>query len=209
MTLTSRVGGRRGLQVATLSLALLVVLGFLALDTLGRPRATTTVFVMTHSVLPGTSLDGSSVREENIAATEGSYAYLGAFPTGRFAAHALSPGDILRPDDVEALPTVAVPVKLGGYQPGTGEAIDVYVVDGGRAKLVGRNVTVVNAGTLQVPASDEALWIALYGSSATLVAARSNGTGVPDEPAMTGAEAARRLAVLAGQGPAPDATPTP
>jgi len=58
---------------------------------------------------------------------------------------------------------------------------------------------VINTSTIQVPASDEPLWIALYGSSATLLGARSNGTGVPDGSTISGIEAAQRLSVLAQQ----------
>ena len=208
MSFADRLGGRRGLQVGILTAALLVVLGFLALDTVGRPQTSLSVWVLTRSVVAGAALGTSSVREEHIPTTRNPYAYLTTSPSGRFAAHALSPGDILRQDDVESAPLVAVPVKLGGYQAGAGETIDIYAIEGGRATLVGRGITVVNTTTIQVPASDEPLWIALYGSSATLLAARSNGTGVPDDSTISGTEAARRLSVLAQQGGAA-ASPTP
>ena len=200
MSFLDRLGGRRGLQVGILTASLLVVLAFLAIDTLGRPQNTLSVWVLTRSVVAGAPLDASSVRQEHIPATRDPYSYLTTAPNGRFAAHPLSPGDILRQDDVESAPLVAVPVKLGGYQAGAGESIDIYAIEGGQATLVGRGITVVSTSTIQVPASDEALWIALYGSSATLLGARSNGTGVPDQPTISGAEAARRLSVLAQQG---------
>jgi hypothetical protein len=199
MNLADRLGGRRGLQVGILTAALLVVLAFLALDTIGRPQDTLSVWVLTRSVVAGATLDSSSVRQEHIPATRDPYSYLTTAPNGRFAAHALSPGDILRQDDVESAPLVAVPVKLGGYQAGAGDTIDIYAIEGGRATLVGRGITVINTSTIQVPASDEPLWIALYGSSATLLGARSNGTGVPDGSTISGIEAAQRLSVLAQQ----------
>jgi hypothetical protein len=203
MTIGSRLGGRRGLQVAVLTGALLVVLGFLAADTLMQPADTRPVWVMTRSVVAGTALDASSWRRETIPAPRDSYGFLTRAPSGKFAAHSLSPGDILRQDDVESSPRVVVPVKLGGYQPSAGDLLDIYAVEGGKATLVGRGVTVVSATTIDVPASDEALWVALYGSSATLLGARSNGTGVPDSAALTAPDAVRRLAVLAQQEPAP------
>lgn len=208
MNLADRLGGRRGLQVGVLTAALLVVLAFLALDTIGRPQETHAVWVLTRSVGAGAALDRSNTREERIPATRDSYSYLTTGTAGRFAAHSLSPGDILRPDDVESAPLVAVPARLGGYQAGPGEAIDIYAVDGGKATLVGRGITVINSSTIQVPALDEQLWIAVYGSSATLLAARSNGTGVPDGSTISGAEASHRLSVLAQQaGTAPSPAP--
>jgi hypothetical protein len=208
MSVFDRAGGRRGLQVAVLTMALLVVLAFLAIDTLGRGQETRSAWVMTRSVAAGAPLDAGSVREDHIPVTRDPYSYVTSSPAGRYAAHALSPGDILRPDDVEAAPLVAVPVKLGGYQPNSADTIDIYVVEAGKATLIGRGVTVLNATTIQVPASDEQLWIALYGSSATLLAARSNGTGVPDGGALSGGEAAKRLSGIA-QGGSVSSRPSP
>jgi hypothetical protein len=209
LSLSERLGGRRGLQIGVLTAALAVVLAFLALDTLGRPQDTRLVWVMTRSAAAGAPLDSASVRQERIPAGRESYSFLTSLPPGRFAAHALSAGDVLRPDDVQSSPQVLVPVKLGGYQPVAGDTIDIYVVEGGKATLVGRGITVVNSTTIQVPASDEPLWIALYGSSGTLLSARSNGTGVPDSSGVSGAEAARRLAVLAQRGTGAAASPAP
>lgn len=200
MSWSERLGGRRGLQIGVLTAALLVVLAFLAYDTVGRSQDTRSVWVMTHSVVSGGALDPSSWREERVPVTRDPYGFLASAPTGKFAMHSLSPGDILRQDDVEAAPRVSVPVKLGGYQPSGGDLIDIYAVDGGKAVLVGRGVAVLSATTIEVPASDEALWIAIYGSSATLLSARSNGTGVPDSTSTTGADAIRRLANLAQVG---------
>lgn len=200
MNFADRLGGRRALQIGVLSAALVIVLGFLALDTIGRPQDTRAVWVMTHSVQAGTTLDNSSVREERIPATRDPYSYLASAPLGHFAAHSLSSGDILRDDDVETSPLVEVPIKLGGFQGSAGDSVDIYAIEGGRATLVGRGVTVISGNTIQVPASDEPLWIAVYGSSTSLVGARSNGTGVPDAAAVSGVEAARRLAILAQQG---------
>lgn len=209
MSVTERLGGRRGLQVVVLTGALLVVLAFLAIDTLGQPQDSRAVWVMTRSVVAGAHLDGSSIRLERIAASRDPYSYVTNAPAGKFAAHALSPGDILRQDDVETSPLVAVPVKLGGYQGGPGDTIDIYAVEGGKATLVGRGMTVLSGSTIQAPASDEPLWIALYGSSATLLGARSNGTGVPDASAVSGADAARRLSVLARGNAVTAASPAP
>ncbi|MEA2684524.1 MAG: hypothetical protein QOK05_2852 [Chloroflexota bacterium] len=191
------IGGRRGVQVAVLTGALLVVLAFLAIDTLGKSQDTRAVWVLTRSAAAGAVLDSASVRMERIPAPRDSYSFVSSSPVGKFAAHAMSPGDILRPDDIETSPQVAVPIKLGGYQGAPGDTIDIYAIEGGKATLVGRGITVLAGSTVQVPASDEPLWIALYGSSATLVGARSNGTGVPDGSGVSGADAARRLSVLA------------
>lgn len=207
MGLTGVLRGRRTLQVGVLTGALLIVLFFLALDTLGRPQDNRTVWVLTRSVVAGTRLDPSSTREERIPSTPDSNSFLTSPPGGRYAAHGLSPGDILRQDDVESTPLVAVPVKLSGYQAGSGDLVDIYSVEGGRATLVGRGMTVLNSTTIEVPASDEPLWIALFGSSATLVSARSNGTGVPEASSVTAADAARRLSVLAQPGAASSPAP--
>ncbi|GAC1329002.1 MAG: hypothetical protein NVSMB17_04960 [Candidatus Dormibacteria bacterium] len=204
MNLGERLGGRRGVQVGILTAALLVVLAFLAIDTLGRGEETRSVWVMTRSVQAGAALGPTSWRVQLIPAPRDAYSFQSSAPTGKYATHPLSPGDILRPDDLESTPRVSVPVKLGGYQPVAGDLIDVYAVEGGKALLVGRGITVVNAGTIEVPASDEPLWVAIYGNSATLVSTRSNGTGVPESTAVTGSEAIRRLAGLA-QGSAPTA----
>lgn len=209
MSVVERLGKRRTLQVAVLTGALLVVLAFLAIDTLGRPQYSRAVWVTTRSVIAGAPLDTTSLREQHIPATGDSYSYVTSAPTGKFAAHALSPGDVLRQDDVENVPLVAVPVKLGGYQAAAGDTIDIYTVEGGKATMVGRGITVINGSTIQVFASDEPLWIALYGSSATLLSARSNGTGVPDAAAVSGADAAQRLAVLARDGGLTPASPAP
>lgn len=205
MGLTGALRGRRSLQVGVLTGALLIVLFFLALDTVARPQDSRAVWVLSHSVVAGAALDTTTVRQERIPGTAEPYPYLTSPPNGRFAAHSMSPGDILRPDDVESAPLVAVPVKLVGYQATAGDVIDIYSVEGGRATLVGRGITVVNSSTIQVPAGDEPLWIALFGSSTTLISARSNGTGVPDTASVSGADAARRLSVLAqsGSGPSP------
>jgi len=197
MNLAEHVGGRRALQVGILTAALLVVLIFLGIDTLGRAQETRPVWVITRSVPAGAPLGSTNLRVQQIPAPRDNYAFLASAPSGKFATHPLSPGDILRPDDLESAPRVSVPVKLGGYQPTAGELIDVYAVEGGKALLVGRGITVVNAGTIEVPASDEALWVAIYGNAATLVSTRSNGTGVPESAAVTGAEAIKRLAGLA------------
>ncbi len=209
MSVAERLGGRRGLQVAVLTGSLLVVLAFLAVDTLGRGQETRPAWVMIRSAAAGAPLDGASVREDHIPVSRDPYSYLTTSPVGHFAAHTLSPGDILRPDDVESDPLVAVPVKLSGYPASPADTIDIYVVEGGKATLVGRGITALNASTIQVPASDEQLWIALFGSSATLLAARSNGTGVPDGGPISGADAARRLSVLAQGGSAARPTPSP
>ncbi|MFN2466497.1 MAG: hypothetical protein ABR598_09570 [Candidatus Dormibacteria bacterium] len=209
MSIIERLGGRRGLQVAVLTGALLVVLAFLAVDTIGHGQETRAVWVMTRSAAAGAPLDLASVREDHIPASRDPYSYVASSPAGRYAVHALSPGDILRQDDVEGAPLVAVPVKLGGYQPAAAETIDIYAVENGKATLVGRDITVLNPTTIQVPASDEQLWVALYGSSATLLAARSNGTGVPDGGALSGSEAARRLSGIAQGGSGTRPSPSP
>ena len=203
MSLTDRFGGRRALQVGVLTVALLIVLAFLAADTLGRAQDTRSVWVMTRSAVAGGPLDAASWHEERIPVAHDPYSFIATPPTGKFATHSLSPGDILRQDDVESAPRVSVPVKLGGYQPIGGDLIDIYAVDGGKAMLVGRGITVINASTIEVAASDEPLWIALFGNSTTLLSARSNGTGVPDSASTTAADAVKRLATLAQGGGAP------
>lgn len=195
MTFTSRLS-RRTLQVATLTAVLLVVFALLFVDTVNTPRDTATVWVITHSVPAGDLIDASAVRVMRVPASGASSAFTAVSPVGKVAAHALSTGDVARTDDFTAAPVVTVPVRLGGYQPAAGDSIDIYFTQDGRVTLIGRGVAYVGGSAIQVPASDEALWVALYGSSSTLIATRSSGTGVQADP-VSAAEAARELGNVA------------
>ncbi|MDQ6747508.1 MAG: hypothetical protein M3010_05305, partial [Candidatus Dormibacteraeota bacterium] len=81
MSVVERFGGRRALQVGVLTAALLVVLAFLAVDTLGRGQDTHVAWVMTRSVAAGAPLDAASVREDHIPVTRDPYSYITASPT--------------------------------------------------------------------------------------------------------------------------------
>ena len=200
MSFATRISDRRTLQIATVSLVLIVVLALLFLDTLGRPQETIDAWIVTRSVTAGTTIDPSSVRLTKLPAARETYAYSSSSPAGKLAAHSLSAGDVVRPDDLTTSPVVTVPVKLTGFQPVTGDSIDIYLVDNGRVSLIGRGIAFVGGAGIQVPASDESLWVALYGSSTPLVATRSTGAGVDSTAPVSAADAARQLAAIAATG---------
>jgi hypothetical protein len=93
-----------------------------------------------------------------------------------------------------------VPVKLTGYQPAAGELIDIYLADSGKVSLIGRGISFIGGSSIQAPASDEPLWVALYSSSASLIATRGSGAGVDASNPVTAADAARQLATIASAG---------
>jgi len=192
---------RRTLQIATLTIVLLAVFALLFIDTLNRPRETVAVWVMTRSVAAGGALDASAVRLVHIPAGGESMSYLAASPVGKVATHLVAVGDVVRADDVTGDPVVTVPIKLNGYGPAAGDSIDIYLADAGKVTLIGRGVSYVGSGAIEVPASDEPLWVALYGSSTTLIATRSTGAGV-DSSAVSANDAARRLGSIAAGGSA-------
>ena len=192
----ARLLDRRVLQVTTLTLVLLVVFVLLTLDTLNQRAETVGVWVMTRSVTAGATVDAGSVRPGKLSAAGETGGYMTSSPVGKLVQHALSEGDVVRTDDIASSTMVTVPVKLSGFQPSAGDLIDVYVVESGKATLIGRGVPFVGGG-MEVPASDEPLWVALYGSSSSLIATRSAGAGVPGSDPVAVGDAVRQLAAIA------------
>lgn len=198
----------RAVQVGVFTFALLVVLAFLALETVGRPQQERRVWVVTQGVAAGVALDGS-VRQQSIPATRDAFSFFTGDIKGKLSARRLSAGDVLRDDDIEDQPFATVPVKLTGATVAAGDIVDIYAVQGSKVVLVARGYTMQSATSVRVPASDEPLWVAMFGSSTTLIASRSNGTGVVAPGGVTATDATAQLAAIAQAGSAATVSPSP
>jgi hypothetical protein len=137
-------------------------------------------------------------------------------PRRHLAAHELEARDVLRKADVLSDLISQVPLTLK-YAPNNlhdGDTVDVYaaVVSGGgnptpataRLVLVGKRVVVASSSsdsggqiTLNVPASDEARWVALQSGNVLLFAARSRGIGI-EPPPVSGLTVSEALGGLSG-----------
>src|SRR4029077_5756369 len=146
-------------------------------------------------------------------------------PVGRELAHAVQANDVLRPDDLVSGAMVQVPVsfKLApGLAPN--DVIDIYAGGGSSSngavnaadgtRLIARDITVVAVGSpsvIEVPASQEPLWVTLASSSVTLIATRSDGVNVPTSThAYSADQALDLLSQLAASNAGPGtASPSP
>lgn len=157
-------------------------------------RATRTGWMLTQDVTTGTRLTSSNVERVQVGAEGTPFALLTTDPiTGReHADHDMQASHLLAPDDVTESGVVLAPVSFASSPAlNPGEQVDVYVTVGQSVYQVGRDLTVQGPGSVWVPASEEADWVALQANHATLVAVRSAGAVAPQ-----GASASLQQALL-------------
>ena len=216
---------RRMLAIAAVVIAMLAAVALATGVLLVNANAKTTAWVVTESLPAGTTLDPSMTHPIQVATGADTYTVLNASPVGRELAHAVQANDVLRPDDLVSGAMVQVPVsfKLApGLAPN--DVIDIYAVGGSSSnaavnaadgtRLIARDITVVAVGSpsvIEVPASQEPLWVTLASSSVTLIATRSDGVNVPTSThAYSADQALDLLSQLAASNAGPGtASPSP
>jgi len=191
-----------------------------------------TAWVMTRDATAGMQLSSGVVQRVTIPQGTDDFTVLSGAPGGRYLAHAMSRGDVLRPDDLFTVAMVTVPLSFKSVAPGlqSGDAVDVYgpstastsvtvgqvppetaVASGSGpgVQLYGRGITIVASGgasAVLVPAADEGYWVDLSVSGIELVAVTSSGVQVPHGQTYTLQEAEQMLAAIAnGEAPAASA----
>ncbi len=173
---------RRQVVAVGLTLVVIAVIGLLYLQALAQSRDTRRAWVTTRDLAAGSVIAPADVERVRIPDTGDPFTVLESSPIGRRAAHALSSGTLLVPDDLLGQDTVLVPLSLRAAPDlAAGDTLDVYALVGGQAVLVGRDVIVVATGdplSVLVPASQEPYWIALQAGGVELYAARSSGAEV-------------------------------
>jgi hypothetical protein len=176
------LGARRTLVALILTVVVLAVIGLLYLETIAQRNATRPGWLVTQPVQAGDSFNRNNVKEVNVAASNDTYTILTSDPTNKHAARNLPGQTLLRPDDVTSAETTEVPITLRANPPlSRGDTIDVYAYYRNQAIRVGTRLTVVNASNpvvVQVPAADEAAWLALLATDTPLYAAKSPGVSV-------------------------------
>ena len=191
-------------------------------------------WVMTQDAAAGTQLSASLVQQVTIPQGTDAFTVLGAPPAGASLAHAMSRGDVLRPDDLFTQAMVTVPLSFKGTAPGlqAGDAVDIYgpsnpssapvgvpqapsaaaaAASGQGVVLYGRGITIVAASggsAVLVPAAFEGYWVDLSVSGVDLVAVRSSGVGVPRGQTYTLQQAEQMLAAIANGTATPSAIAT-
>jgi hypothetical protein len=212
--------------IVVLSLAAIAAVAFTVTSLTNRHIA---AWVLTRDASAGTLLDGSSVRQVTIPQGGDDFTVLTTAPTGKYLAHPMSQGDVLRPDDLVTQSMVIVPISFKAVAPGLqpGDSVDIYgpsissspppsgsiapgsaaaSTSGQAVQLYGRGVTIVatgNGSALLVPAQYEGYWVDLSVANIDLVAVKSTGIAVPRGQTYTLQEAERMLAAIAdGSAPA-------
>ena len=215
--------------IAVLSCAAIAAVAFTLLNLNSRH---VTAWVMTQDASAGTQLAGSLVQEVTIPQGTDSFTVLSAPPGGAYLAHAVSRGDVLRPDDLLTQAMVTVPLSFKSMAPGlqAGDAVDIYgpsgtasssvgvpeapqvaasAASGQGVELFGRGITIVAASggsAVLVPAAYEGYWVDLSVSGIDLVAVQSSGVDVPRGQTYTLQQAEQMLAAIANGTASPSAS---
>jgi hypothetical protein len=166
-------------------------------------RATRSGWMLTQDVTTGTLLTAQNVERVQIGAEGTPFALLSTDPiTSReHADHTMQASHLLAPDDVTQSGVVLAPVTFASSPSlSTGEEVDVYVTVGQTVYQVGRDLTVQDAGSIWVPAQEEADWVALQANHATLIAVRSGGAVAPQGASASLQQALQDLGVQAPSG---------
>ncbi len=204
---------QRRLVAAALTLVLLAVIGLLYLQALNQARATRPAWMVTRDLVAGATLDSGNVRSVRVPATGDAFAVLQDSPLRRRVAHRIAAQSLLTESDLVGHEYVQVPVSVRAAPAvAVGDTVDVYAGLGGRTVLIGRQLVVTATGnplTLLAPAADEPYWISLQAGGIALYAAKSDGVGVPDVPAVSPSDAVAGLNGSARSGPGPAASPSP
>jgi hypothetical protein len=216
--------------IVVLSLAAVSAVVFTALSIGGRHI---TAWAMSQNASAGTLMTASRVRQVTIAQGSDDYTVLTTNPAGEYLAHAVSDGDVLRPDDLFTQSMVTVPLAFKSVAPGlqAGDSVDIYgpsfstlgvgtpeapeaaaaAASGQTVQLYGRGITIVAAGSataVLVPAAYEGFWVDLSVSGIDLVAVQSSGVQVPRGETYTLQQAEQMLTAIAngtaGSTPAAD-----
>ncbi|MGH7912774.1 MAG: hypothetical protein ACREQM_06855 [Candidatus Dormibacteraceae bacterium] len=213
--------GRLALLVGT-PLIMLAVIGAIYLEVYNSSQASRQAWMVTQDVVAGAAFNGGNVERVSIPVSSASFEVLTENPITNHlrAGHAMPPSTLLTPSDLLGRTDVLVPISFAAA-PGLsgGDHVDVYVVVDGTVTEVGRNLVVASPHSIWVPPGDEADWVALQGTNATLVAVRGAGTGGPSTNRIGIQQAIAELnqATRGRQGgaggpggsPAPAPTPTP
>src|SRR5450755_1357910 len=218
---------RRGafVLIVVLSLAAVSAVVFTALSIGGRHI---TAWAMSQNATAGTLMTASLVRQVTIAQGSDDFTVLTVNPAGEYLAHAVSDGDVLRPDDLFTQSMVTVPLAFKSMAPGlqAGDSVDIYgpssstlgvgtpeapeaaaaAASGQTVQLYGRGITIATA--VLVPAAYEGFWVDLSVSGIDLVAVQSSGVQVPRGETYTLQQAEQMLTAIAngtaGSTPAAD-----
>ncbi len=189
---------RRQVVAIALTAVVVAVIGLLYLEAIAQSRATRSAWMLTRDVTAGTVLAADDVRQVRIPDAGDRFTILQQSPLHCRVAHAMRAGTLLTPDDLLDRDVAQVPLTVRAAPDVTvGDALDVYAVVGGRTMLVGRHLVVVAAGrplSVLVPAADEPDWISLQANDVSLFAAKSDGTGVPDDGGVVVTDAVQELA---------------
>ena len=212
---------RRGafVLIVVLSLAAVSAVVFTALSIGGRHI---TAWAMRQNASAGTLMTASLVRQVTIAQGSDGFTVLTSDPAGEYLAHAVSNGDVLRPDDLFTQAMVTVPLAFKSTAPGlqAGDSVDIYgpssstlgvgtpqapeaaaaAASGQTVQLFGRGITIVAAGSataVLVPAAYEGFWVDLSVSGIDLVAVQSSGVQVPRGETYTLQQAEQMLTAIA------------
>jgi hypothetical protein len=214
--------------IAVLSCAAIAAVLFTLLNLNSRHVA---AWVMTQDAGAGVMLSSSLVQEVTIPQGTDAFTVLSAPPSRAYLAHAMSRGDVLRPDDLFTQAMVTVPLSFKSMAPGlqAGEAVDIYgpssassssvgvpqapqaaasAASGQGVQLYGRGITIVavsGGSAVLVPAAYEGYWVDLSVSGIDLVAVQSSGVDVPRGKTYTLQQAEQMLAAIAN-GTAPPST---
>ena len=215
--------------IAVLSCAAIAAVAFTLLNLNSRHVS---AWVMTQDASAGTQLSGSLVQQVTIPLGADSFTVLSESPGGAYLAHAMSRGDVLRPDDLITHPMVTVPLSFKSMAPGlqAGESVDIYgpsgtasetvgvpeapgaaaaAASGAAVELYGRDITIVavsGGSAVLVPAAYEGYWVDLSVSGINLVAVQSSGINVPRGQTYTLQQAEQMLAAIATGTASPSTT---
>lgn len=180
-------------------------------------------WVMTQDASAGTLLSTALVQQVTIPQGTDAFTVLTAPPSGAYLSHALTRGDVLRPDDLFSQAMVTVPLTFKSMAPGlqVGDTVDIYgpsanaadatatpvppgaavsAASGQSVQLYGRGVTLVASGVgaaVLVPAAYEGYWVELSVSGVDLVAVKSSGVQVPRGQTYALQQAERMLSAIA------------
>lgn len=173
--------GRLALLIGT-PLLMVAVIGAIYLEVYTSSHASREAWMVTRNVVAGAEFTGGNVERVSIPVSQTSFAVLSENPITHHlrAGHAMRPSTLLTPSDLLGGTDVLVPISFAAAPSlAAGDHVDVYVVVDGSVTEVGRNLIVASSHAVWVPGADEADWVVLQGTDATLVAVRSTGTGVP------------------------------
>jgi len=221
---------------STVVLVCAVALGVIGINI---SRQSVTAWTASHDLAPGAPIGPGDVTQIALPVGSDPFTVATSSPVGLRTTHAISNGDVLRPDDTSTGAKVQVAITLHlAPALSQGDVIDIYASDaastpggassgtsagasvpGTAPQLIARGVPVVSAGSpivVSVPANEEPLWVALSTAQIDLIAVRSTGVSVPaNGRGYKGKEARDILAQIAagnsaaGVPPAPTSSPSP